>query len=84
MGSVPDGDSLASILFQIRDGSIDAWAEGSTSPIPRLLAAIEAILQRHVQDEAEPNWCKFCGHAWPCVDYRETAAALLGEEADDG
>lgn len=35
----------SAILAEIRDRNIDAWAEGGTSDIPALLAAVEAALK---------------------------------------
>jgi hypothetical protein len=40
-------DDVAAILAQIKDDNIDVYAEGSASPIPRLVAAVEAALELH-------------------------------------
>jgi hypothetical protein len=54
-------DDLATVLWQIKDGNIDSYAEGSTSPIPRLLAAVEAVLNLHVMQETPVLcWDRVC------------------------
>jgi hypothetical protein len=45
----------ADVLAQIKDDHIDAWAEDSTSPIPRLVTAVEAALKRADEWAAEAN-----------------------------
>ena len=43
---MPDPDDLASTLDEIRDDNIDSYADGSTSDLPRILAAIEKALKK--------------------------------------
>ena len=57
--------------------------------VPSLVAALEAVLKRHVEAVIEDmpappfRYCKTCsGHpAWPCPEVRAIAAALTREEA---
>ena len=41
-------DDLSATLAGIRDDNIDSYADGSTSDLPRLLAALENVLEMHI------------------------------------
>ena len=66
-------DDLSATLAEIRDRNIDTYADGSTSDIPRLVAALEAVLK------LADGW----NALWPCTaQVREAiTAALTGEES---
>ncbi len=53
----------------------------SAADVPRLLAAVEAVLAIHHEEAGK---CARCRGAWPCGEYLEISAALLGEEKADG
>ena len=66
-------------------------AYASAADVPPLLAALEAVLERHVEAVIEDmpgpfHYCKTCsGHPkWPCPEVRDISAALAGEGAGDG
>ena len=70
---MPDG--LSATLAEIRDRNIDTYADGSTSDIPRLVAALEAVLK--LADKPSTGI--------PPVRIRAAiTAALTGKEAGDG
>ena len=76
----------SAILAEIRDRNIDAWAEGGTSDIPALLAAVEAARSFHVEavltDQPESfHYCSTCSGnpEWPCPEVQAIAAALAGD-----
>ena len=77
-------DDLASTLAEIRDDNIDSYADGSTSDLPRCLKALEAVLKLHVPIPDGPDWCRECGHSFPCWTRRAITAELTGKEAGDG
>jgi hypothetical protein len=67
-------------------------AVASTSDVPPLLAAVEAVLKRHAPTGAFPpgsDVCTECGierdvpWSWPCPTIEAISAALLGREDDD-
>ena len=70
---VTDADPAMRALAGIRDDNIDTYADGSTSDIPRLVAALEAVLK------LADGW----NALWPCTaQVREAiTAALTGEES---
>ena len=74
-------DDLSATLAGIRDDNIDSYADGSTSDIPRLLNALEAVLELHIPIPDGPDWCRECGHSFPCWTRRAITAALAGEES---
>jgi len=53
---------------------------GESDTLPALLAAVEAVLAIHYETAGK---CARCLGAWPCGEYLEISAALLGE-ADRG
>jgi hypothetical protein len=53
---MPDPDDrAASTVAEIRDRNIDAYADGSTSDIPRLIKAVEAALKLAGDWESESD-----------------------------
>jgi hypothetical protein len=86
-------DPAAAALAQIKDDHIDAYAEDNTSPVPRLLAAVEAALKQHPPIRADGGnsdelLCDKCSFAyrtpWPCGEVAAITAALTGQEAGGG
>lgn len=61
-----------------------AFGEGA-SEIPRLLAAVEAVLKHH-EPVDDGRWhtivCGRCRETWPCGEVQAISAALLGKEAN--
>ncbi|RBP66404.1 hypothetical protein DFO66_103351 [Brevibacterium sanguinis] len=47
--------------------------------LPRLLAAVEAVLGLHTPEEYAqgPDYCYECEHRWPCATVEAIRAALL-------
>ena len=78
----------SAILAEIRDRNIDAWAEGGTSDIPVLLAAVEAALK--AADEARPHILGISGGYWTLWDLDPSklraaiTAALTGTGEEGG
>ena len=61
----------------------DIKAQGyDLSPVPSLVAAVEAVLKIHRTDE-RALLCAGCADVWPCQDYRAITAALLGKDDTD-
>lgn len=95
-------DPLASGLDEIRNRAALAYASPartaeSAADVPRLLAALEAVLKPH-RRSPHPAWgagtgdchgkhfCLQCSidgvyRPWPCQPYHDAARELLGEEA---
>jgi hypothetical protein len=79
---------LAQAWMRLEDAQFAAVARIS---IPRLLAAVDAALGRHVQavieDMPEPRfrYCDTCsGHpAWPCPEVAAITAALAGTQLSE-
>ena len=46
--------------------------------VPRLLAALEAVLKLHSPIPDGPEWCRECGHSFPCWTRRVISRALTG------
>lgn len=49
--------------------------------VPRLLTALEAVLDRH---QEAGNGCVHCMEDWPCAEYQAITTALLGEGGTGG
>ena len=89
---MPDADRLASTLAGIRDDNIDSYADGSTSDIPRLLKALEAVLKladgaRSLDDEYVVDTDSYRPVSWnlnPASVREAITAELNGKEAGDG
>lgn len=69
------------------DGELDAAAgafevvqDKLAARVPRLLAAIYAVLKLHRRDHHKTPFCEECGHVWPCSTYRVTTRELTGKE----
>jgi hypothetical protein len=83
------GRYIAEVVLTEADAGLIVTARTAT---PRLVAAVEAVLKRHVEavikDMPAPpfRYCKTCaGHPkWPCPEVQAITAALTGEEASDG
>lgn len=98
---MPDPDPVATYLAQIRErmnqrltipvtpamamrGAIE-----SARDIPRLLAAVDAVLAVHRRAPGHDGrdrcaWCRTSRgvrEPWPCGEYQAISAELLGEEA---
>jgi hypothetical protein len=59
-----------------------AFIVASRSFVPRLLAAVEAVLARHERFEYPSRAiCRECRQAWPCEDVQAITRELLGKEA---
>jgi hypothetical protein len=93
-------DDLAAPLAEIEERARLAKAWGLLKPrvvaesaldVPRLLAALEAVLELHqrIPDQRgiadgppRPPICSGCRIAWPCQEYEAITAALTGKGAD--
>ena len=53
----------------------DAFITNARTDVPRLLAAVEKVLAIHYEEAGK---CARCRGAWPCGEYLEISAALLG------
>ena len=78
-------DPAASTLAGIRDDNLDSYADGSTSDIPRLVAAVEVALSYHrpLDRQEVVGTSRRCGTCaglpyWPCAQYKAITAELTG------
>lgn len=85
-------DLVAAYLEQVQKLAADERADiglaaedtgSSADHIPRLAAALEAVLALHRPDREDSGWCAYDAFSWPCREYREISAALLGEAGTD-
>jgi hypothetical protein len=58
-----------------------ALAELACQDVPRLLAAVEAVLKLHYRKQVPV--CETCRVRWPCPTVGAITAALTGKEAGD-
>lgn len=49
--------------------------------LPRLLDALERVLEVHKQDDDMPLFCHACDDYWPCPTVAAITAALEGKDA---
>ena len=66
-----------------------AFIAHARTDVPALLGALETALALHRPDREDSDWCAYDAFSWPCREYREISAALLGmttgaEEGADG
>jgi hypothetical protein len=59
------------------------FAAMARTAMPRLLAAVEKVLEEHVPDRADPAWCGGCSFSYPCATVRAITAALTGERENE-
>lgn len=59
----------------------DAFITHARSDVPRLVAAVEAVLELHVPVSDDPGFCGECGHSFPCWTRRKIERELTGEES---
>lgn len=92
-------DNLAAELERVKQRHFWALApragsatvRASLDDNPLLVAAVEAVLKRHVQVEkltrlGPPAFrkCAECDQIWPCNTFEDITAALTGKELDNG
>jgi hypothetical protein len=68
-------------------GNFGEAAARSQADVPRLLAAVEAVLERHQPVGLSWGSAKVCGRcrdSWPCGEVQAITAKLLGKERSDG
>jgi hypothetical protein len=82
---------LSHVLEPARDDENGAFIVTARTAMPRLVAAVEAVLAHHIEaviygTPAPFHYCKTCSShpAWPCPEVRDVRAALTGKEASDG
>jgi hypothetical protein len=64
--------------------TIGGWIAASAMDVPLLVAALEAVLALHVPIPDGQDWCRECGHSFPCWTLQAITSALTGEETGDG
>lgn len=100
-----DTDSLAAELDPIRQRRAKAVDRGGDAAewlgaayrladedVPRLLAAVDAVLKLHHRLHPEAHceecrkapYCGHCGSPWPCRDYEDLRSAVLAELTGKG
>ena len=86
----PVNDQIADYLTRVRALN-GLWSYATKADICRLLAAVEVALSFHKPEESyyTGRTCGACldaygeGVEWPCSEYQDISAALLGKEATD-
>ena len=76
---MPDTDPLSAALEEIRK-RYEVW--GDASDTPRLLAALDAVLNRHRPAIATGD-CLACAEPCPCREVQAITRALTGEASDE-
>ncbi len=90
-----DPDPLSAELDGIRDRSDRAayrhaemhGLRDSARDVPRLLAALDAVLKAHRNADGRCAWCRGQDgerQKWPCGEYLTITRALTGEGGTDG